>query len=145
MSLSDSAESNLLKALFHNAAWSDFVAAGAAGNLYVALHTADPGEAGVQTTSEVAFTGYARTAVARSSSAWSLSGTSPTQVANAAAVSFPQGPAAMTPQVATHFSIGRAASGTGEIVLSAALNQSLTISQGITATFDAGTLVARAD
>lgn len=36
-------------------------------NLYVALHTADPGEAGSQTTSECAYGSYARVAVARTS------------------------------------------------------------------------------
>ena len=36
-------------------------------NVFVALHTADPGEAGDQTTSEATYTGYARIAVARTS------------------------------------------------------------------------------
>lgn len=31
-------------------------------NLYVSLHTADPGEAGDQTTNEAAYTSYARVA-----------------------------------------------------------------------------------
>ena len=35
-------------------------------NLYVALHTGDPGEGGSQTTSECAFGSYARQSVARS-------------------------------------------------------------------------------
>ena len=35
-----------------------------AGSLYVSLHTADPGEAGSQTTNEANYTSYARVAVA---------------------------------------------------------------------------------
>ena len=34
-------------------------------NLFWALHTADPGEAGAQNTSEATYTGYARIAVSR--------------------------------------------------------------------------------
>ena len=37
--------------------------------LYISLHTADPGAAGAQNTSEAAYTGYARVAVARPSPA----------------------------------------------------------------------------
>lgn len=45
-----------------------------AGSLYVSLHTGDPGEAGNQTTSECAYGSYARVAVARSGSGWTVSG-----------------------------------------------------------------------
>jgi len=55
----------------------------AAGSLYLSLHTADPGEAGTQSTSEVAYTGYARVAVARSGAGFSRSGS---------ALSLPAGP-----------------------------------------------------
>jgi hypothetical protein len=41
--------------------------------LWLSLHTWDPGEAGVQTTSEVAYTGYGRVAVARQASGWTCS------------------------------------------------------------------------
>lgn len=44
-----------------------------AGSLYVSLHTADPGASGDQTTNECAYTSYARVAVARSGSAWTVS------------------------------------------------------------------------
>src|SRR6185369_7687141 len=80
-----------------------------AGSLYVALHTADPGEAGDQTTSETAFTNYARIAVARSSGAFTVSGTAPTQVANAATITFAQ--CGATGATLTHFSVGVASSG----------------------------------
>jgi hypothetical protein len=44
-----------------------------AGSLYVALHTADPGEAGTQATSEAAYPGYARVAVARDGTQFTVS------------------------------------------------------------------------
>src|SRR5262252_1773311 len=45
-------------------------------NLYLSLHTADPGAGGSQTTSEAAYTSYARATVARTSSGFTVSGNS---------------------------------------------------------------------
>jgi len=44
----------------------------AAGNLYLSLHTAYPGETGVQNTSECAYTSYVRKSVARTAAEWTL-------------------------------------------------------------------------
>lgn len=149
MSMSDAAESDIWKLIFQNITWAGIgdatgiVGSTAAGNLYVALHTADPGETGNQTTSETAYTNYARVAVVRSAVGWTLSGTAPTQVANAAAVTFPQ--CGATGATLTHFSIGKSASGTGEIIVSQALTDPLTISNLISPAFAAGTLKATLD
>jgi hypothetical protein len=149
MSMSDAAEADLLKLLFQNTTWANLgdvtgvVGSGGAGSLYVALHTADPTDTGNQTSNEIAYTNYVRVAVARSSGGWTVSGTAPTQVANAAIVGFAQ--CGVTGATATHFSIGRASSGTGEILVSGALTSSLAISNGITPSFAIGTLVATCD
>ena len=47
-------------------------------NLYVSLHTADPGEGGSQTTSECAFGSYDRVTVSRSGSGWTVTGNTAT-------------------------------------------------------------------
>jgi len=149
MSLSNSAENDLLLLLFNNTNWANLGdatglrGATTAGSFYIALHTADPGETGNQTTSEIAYTNYARVAVARSSGGWTVSGTAPTQVANAASVSFPT--CGASGGTATHFSIGRDSSGTGEIIVSGALTSSLAISNGITPSFAIGQLTATVD
>lgn len=44
-----------------------------ATTLTVALHTASPGVGGTQVTSEIAYTGYARVAKARTSGGWTVS------------------------------------------------------------------------
>lgn len=106
-----------------------------AGSLYISLHTADPGEAGNQTTNECAYTSYARVAVARSGSAWTVTNDTGE---NAAAITFPQ--ATGGSETATHFGIGSASTGTGNLFLSGALNSSLAISSGITPEFAAGAL-----
>lgn len=82
-----------------------------AGSLYVSLHTAEPGEAGDQTTSETAYTNYARAAVARSGAGWTVSGN---QVSNAAAINFPQ--CGVTGATITHFGIGTDSSGAGKLL-----------------------------
>lgn len=112
----------------------------AAGSLYVALHTADPGETGNQTTSEATFTNYARAAVARSSGGWTVS---TNEVSNAALVSFPACTGGSN--TITHFSVGTASSGTGKILYSGALTASLAVSTGITAQFAIGALTITED
>ena len=149
MSLSDASESDLLKLLFQNVTWAGMgdvtglVGSTAAGSLFVSLHTADPGETGNQTTNETAYTNYTRIAVVRSAVGWTVSGTAPTQVANAAAATFPQ--CGATGATITFFAIGKSASGVGEILDSGALTASLIVSNGISPSFDPGTLVTTAD
>src|SRR3954454_20279002 len=93
MSKADVFENDLLKLTFQATAISglaDNAASGPLTSLYVSLHTADPGETGSQTTSEASYTSYARAAVARSGSGFTVSGTAPTTVNPVGTVSFPQ-------------------------------------------------------
>lgn len=149
MSASNAFENDVLLLLFNNTNIANLGDATGvrgsttAGSLYVALHTADPGEAGNQTTSEATYTGYARVAVARSSAGWTVSGTAPTQAANAAAVGF--GACTAGSNTITYFSVGSASSGTGEILASGALTASLSVSAGITPSFAIGQLTVTLD
>lgn len=111
-----------------------------AGVLYVSLHTADPGEGGSQNTSECAYANYARQSVVRSASGWNVSGNTGS---NAAAVSFPQ--SSNGPEVATHFGIGTASSGAGNLLLSGALSASLTINNLISPNFAIDALTVTLD
>ena len=146
MSMSNAAEQALLDLLFLNTDWAGIGDAGGlqnsatAGSFYIALHTADPGEAGNQTTSEVAYTGFARVAVARSGSGWSRSGST---MSNVGTVQF--GECTAGSATATHFSIGTDLSGAGQIVLSGALTASRSISSGITPLFNPSVLTATVD
>lgn len=146
MSMSNAAEAAFLDLLFLNVDWAGIGDAGglqnsaAAGNFYIALHTADPGEAGDQTTSEIAYTSYARVAVARSGAGFSRSGST---ISNVALVQFPQCTGGSG--TATHFSIGSSSSGAGQILASGALSASLAVSNGIQPQFAAGALQAVAD
>lgn len=106
-----------------------------AGSLYVSLHTADVGETGTQTTSEATYTSYARVAVARSGSAWTVSSGTAT---NAAAISFPA--ATGGTNTITHFAVGTDSTGTGKVLYKGALTSSLSVSSGITPQFSSGQL-----
>lgn len=146
MSKSNSCETNLLTLLFNNTDWANIGDAGGlggsttAGSFYISLHTSDPGEAGTQTTNETAYTNYARVAVARSGAGWTVSGN---QVTNAAAITFPQ--CGVSGATITHFGLGRASSGAGELLYSGALNDSLAVSNLITPSFAIGQLIVTED
>jgi hypothetical protein len=132
MSATNAFETALLTLYFNNTDHANIGDAGglqnsaAAGSFYVSLHTADPGEAGSQTTSETAYTGYARIAVARSGAGWTVSGNN---ASNAAAILF--GTCTASPgAAATHFGIGSDLSGAGNLFFKGALSASYTISVG---------------
>ena len=143
MSMTNAAEQALLDLLFLNTDWANIGDAGglqnsaAAGSFYISLHTADPDETGTQTTSEVAYTSYARVAVARTSGGWTRTGS---EIANTALVQFPQCTGGSA--TATHFGIGTDPSGAGNLLLKGALTSSLAISNGIQPQFAAGDLTA---
>lgn len=145
MSASDSMETNILKLILQNVDFANIGDAGGlrgsatAGSLYIALHSADPGEAGSQTTNEVSYTGYSRVAVARSVAGFTVTGD---VGSNAAAVTFGQCSAGSV--TATHFSIGTASSGAGIILFKAALAASLAIASPIQPEFTAGQLTVTA-
>jgi len=149
MSASNAFESQLMLLIFNNTNAANVGDATGlrgsttAGSLFIALHTADPGEAGDQTTSEATYTGYARVAVARSGAGFTVSGTAPTQAANAAAVTF--GACTAGSSTCTYFSVGVATSGASVIIASGALTASLAVTAGITPSFAIGALVVTLD
>lgn len=150
MSKSDTWESELLKLYFQNIAAAGIGDAGglqpsaAAGSIFIALHTADPGEAGTQATSEATYTGYARMAVVRSAVGWTVSGTAPTQAVNASSVTF--GTCTAGSNVLTHASVGDATSGATKMRYSGALTNPVTVGLGNPIpVFAAGALVFTED
>lgn len=142
MSKGNTAENDVINLVFNAtlAAHLGTLSGTGNANLYVALHTGDPGEAGSQTTSECAFGSYARQAVARSGAGWTVSGNS---AENAATISFPE--CTSGSETVTHVSIGTIVSGAGQIIYSGALNASRSVSSGITLQFAAGSLVVTED
>ncbi len=133
MSKANTYENDYMKLVFQNTAIaligdaSGLQPSATAGSLYLSLHTADPGEAGDQTTSETAYTGYVRLAVARSSSGFTVTANAINLVANAdfGACTASAGGAL------THFGIGTASSGTGKLLYSGTLTPNITMAVGV--------------
>ena len=100
-------------------------------NVYVALHTADPTNAGNQTSSEIAYTNYARIAIARNagSPAWTVTGTSPASASPNAAITFATSAGGAGGTV-TYVTIGSLVSGTGQIFWRGAITPSIVVSAG---------------
>ena len=107
-----------------------------ATNLYLGLHTADPGVGNDQTTNETSYTNYVRIAVARTTGGWDV----PTggATANAALAQFAQ--CGASGATLTHVAIGTAASGAGTVLYAGALSSSLAVANGIQPQFAAGAL-----
>lgn len=135
MSFSNTAETAVLNYVFvgTNASWD--------GNtdLWIALHTADPGETGTAITSEAAYGSYARVTLTRSSD-FTVSGN---QVSNANLEQFPQ--CTSGSETITYASIVTTSAGAGTIIARAALNTSIPVSTGIQPQFAAGALVFTLD
>jgi hypothetical protein len=139
MSATNAMENGLLSLIFENANFANVGDATGlrgsttAGSFYISLHTADPGEAGSQNTTESAYTNYARVAVARSTTGWTVaSGVAD----NDGAITFPL--AGVTGSTVTHCGIGSDLSGAGNLYFKGA--SALAVSAGITPSFAAGAL-----
>ena len=143
MSKGNTFENDLMKLIFNATAIAniaDNAASSPLMNLYVSLHTADPGEGGDQTTSEATYTSYARVAVARSGSGWTVTGN---QAENANLVQFPQCTGGSN--TLTYVGVGTASTLAGKLLYSGALTASLAVSSGIQPQFAAGSLVVSED
>lgn len=135
MSKGNTTENDVVKFMFNATAMPSYGA-----NLYISLHTADPGEAGDQTTNECAYTSYARVAVSRDVAGWTVSANS---AQNAAEITFPECTGGS--ETVTHVAVGTSAGGAGQILYKGALTASIAVSNLITPRFPAGTLIVQED
>lgn len=127
---SDTFENDWLKLIFQAAAIAniaDNAATSPLTSLYIALHTADPTDSGVQNASEATYTGYARVSVARTAGGWTVTGNS---VSPVAAISF--GACTAGTNTITHWSVGVASSGATKILYAGTVTPSINVSAGVT-------------
>ena len=141
MSKSNTFETDILNLIFKNTDASligdatGLRGSTTAGSLFFSLHTADPGEAGDQSTNEIAYTSYARVAVTRGVG-FTVAGNA---VSVAADVTFPAGTGGSG--TATHFGIGTSSSGAGKLLYKGAITPSIVCGSGVTPKLNAGTCV----
>ena len=130
MSKGDTFENDLLKLIFNATAIAniaDNAASSPLTNLYVSLHTADPGEAGTQATNETSYGAYARVAVARTSGGWTVTANSVSPAAN---VDFPL--CTSSTATITHFGVGVAISGATKLLYSGTVTPNISVATGVT-------------
>lgn len=142
MSKGNTYENELLQLIFHNVPMtlvgdaSGILGSAVAGQLFFALHSSDPGEAGTQATNEVSYTGYGRVGVNRNSGGFTITGNSVSPANN---VDFGQCTAGSA--TATHFSVGVSSSGSTKLLYKAALNASISIAANTIPRVGAGTTI----
>jgi len=130
MSISNTTETAILKLVYQAVAWGNYADNAATSpqtNVDNALHTADPADAGSQTTSETTYTSYARVSVARTTGGWSESSGTVTPVAT---ISFPAGTGGSG--TVTHWSTGKTGGGATAILWSGTVTPNIVTGNGVT-------------
>lgn len=129
---SDTFENDLCKLIFNAVAITniaDNAAASPLTNLWCALHTADPTDAGTQGSNEGGYAQYTRISVARTTVGWVVTNNSVSPVAN---IDFPQNTSTSTGTF-THASIGVTSASTSAKYLAAGtISPNINFSQNVT-------------
>lgn len=129
MSKSNALENDFLLLIFNATAIAniaDNASTAPLTDLQWSLATADPGEAGDQTTNEAAYTGYARVAVSRTAGGHTVTGSS---MSPTAAITFPA--ATGGSETETHFTVGTAASGAGKVLYFGTVTPNIVVSESV--------------
>lgn len=131
MSKSNDGESDIQKFTFQGIVpvWS------AAAQLYISLHTSDPGEAGKQNTNECAYGSYERLPTNRDITGWTVTDN---VASNATVLTFAT--CSLGTEIITHVGIGTDLTGEGRLIQSYQLTSPLTVNAGTTPYFPVGAL-----
>lgn len=135
MSMSNTTENDVLKMMLQGTdpSWR------AGATVWLALYTADPGEAGSAVTNEATYTSYARVAITKATG-WTDGGST---FSNAALIQAPQCTGGSNS--ITHFGLVTTSSGAGQLLVSGALSATLNVTTGIQPQFAIGELDVAAD
>ena len=139
MSIANVTENSLLLLIFNATTWANYAINASSSpetNIIAALHTADPGEAGTGSTSEIGYTSYARVNVARSGAGWTVTTNS---VSPAASIGFPAGTGGSG--TATYFSLGKSGGGATDLLFSGTVTPNIVTGNGITPSLTTATAI----
>lgn len=123
-------ENDLAKLIFQATAIAniaDNASASPLTNLEYSLHTGDVGDTGDQTTNEIAYTNYARTAVARSAGGHTVTGARAYPAAN---IDFAPGTGGSG--TASDFAVGTAHTSTGKALFYGDISPAIVCGNGVT-------------
>lgn len=130
MTISTATRGAILDLVFLAAAWADYAMNDSTSPetlIALALHTADPGIAGTMSTSESAYTSYARQDKSRSGSAWTRTTNS---ISPSADIQFPVSTGGAGTAV-THFTTGRSGGGATPVLWYGTLTPNVSTVAGI--------------
>jgi hypothetical protein len=139
MSKGNTFENDFVKLIFNGTAIpniADNASVSPLTDLFFSLHTADVGESGTQSTSEANYNGYARVAVPRSTSGFSVVNNTVGLISN---IEFPACTGGSS--TITHFAIGTASTGTGKVLYKGVVSPTITVTTGVTPRINSGTIV----
>ena len=142
MAIAGLTETAILQLVFNATGWANYADNAASSpqtNIAVALHTADPGTGGSQTTSEVAYTSYARASVARTVGGWTVVGTGPASCSPVSNITFPAGTGGSG--TVTNFSTGKTGGGATPILWSGTVTPSIVTGSGTTPVLTSATTI----
>jgi hypothetical protein len=143
MTIGNTFENDLQKLIFQAVAIADIAENDSSSPLTVlevSLHTANPDETGTQSTSETAYTNYARVPVARTDAGWTVSAA---VASNAAEIAFAA--CGTTGATITHIGIGTAHTSTGKLLYYGQMTAPLVVSTGVTPKIALGALTVTLD
>lgn len=144
MSISDTTENAILNLIFRAEAWANYADNAASSpqtNIHNALHTADPGDSGDMTTSESAYTSYARVNVGRATGFSQATGTGGS-ISPAATITFPTGTGGSG--TVTHWSTGKTGGGATAILWSGTVTPNIVTGNTITPTLTTSSTITLA-
>ena len=145
MSIADVTENSVMNLIYRAQAWANYADNAATSpqtNIGIALHTADPGDAGSASTSEATYTSYTRINVARTTGGW----TEPSNgvVSPAAAITFPAGTggSGTVTNFSTSFSNATPPTGAQNILWSGLVSPNISTGNGVTPQLTTGTTIS---
>lgn len=145
MSATNAAETAFLALYFTATTFNDIAqndTSSPSTQFYISLHTADPTDAGDQTTSETTYTGYSRQAVARTAGGWTVASGQATNTAQVGGF----GLCTASPgNDITHVGIGRDSTGAGTLDFVVTLDTAKTLQVGSNPYFAIGELIVTCD
>ena len=142
MAISGVTETAILGLIFNATAWANYADNAASSpqtNISIALHSADPATGGNQSTSEIAYTSYARASVARTTGGWTITGTGPASCSPVSNITFPAGTGGSG--TATNFSTGKTGGGATAILWSGTVTPNIACGSGVTPVLTTATTI----
>lgn len=138
--MGDTTENAVMALIFNATAWANYADNAATSpqtQIAVGLHTADPGDSGTMSTSEITYTSYARAAVNRNSGGWTVTGGSVSPAAN---IDFVTGTGGSG--TATHFTAGKTGGGAAAYIARGAISPTIVSGNGVTPRLNTSTAIS---